>query len=123
MRVIYTPKGKVLETNPVFGPVMLTDALTKQLHTWTISTDAAGSDPCVTLMVVDFYFKDPDSKSRSENPHVTYPSALHASVEEELLVISDPRADLSKNPFKILAYKLKRIARHIFPQKSFNPDY
>ena len=114
MRLTYTLNGKVLETEPVFGPVMLSDALAKQTHTWTIQTDAAGNEPCVTLMVVDFRFHDPDVRLQSMLFQQPAPGVFRASVEEEVLIISDPGADISTNPFRILAYKIKRLTRRTF---------
>ena len=32
MRMIYAPNGKVLRTEPVFGPVMLSNSVTSQLN-------------------------------------------------------------------------------------------
>jgi hypothetical protein len=53
-RVQFLPSGAVSGFKPVFGPPLLTKAVTNQTRTWTIKTNAVGREPCESLAVFKF---------------------------------------------------------------------
>jgi hypothetical protein len=115
MRMVYTPNGKVVRTEQVFGPAMLSTSLTGQLLNWTVKTDAVGDEQCMTLVIAEFRFHDPDEPSRLQPQEPVAPGILRVSVDSEVLIISDPAGTISSgNPFKVFAFKVKRVARHLF---------
>jgi hypothetical protein len=114
MRMIYSPNGKVVRTEPVFGPIMLSNSSASQVLGWTLRTAAAGEEQCVTELIVRFHFHDPDGSFQLFPPQPNTPGILRLSVEEEVLVISDPGADLATNPFRAFGYEIRRLARHLF---------
>src|ERR1700760_2963794 len=60
MRMVYAPNGKVVRTELVFGPVMLSNSITSQMKDWTVRTNDLGDELCETLVIADFQFDDPD---------------------------------------------------------------
>lgn len=115
MRMIYAPNGRVLRTEPVFGPVMLSNAVTSQLLNWTVKTDATGDQQCMTLMIAEFQFHNPEEASRPHPAQPIIPAILRISVESEVLVISDPGGVITgNNPFRRIAYKVRRLAKRVF---------
>ena len=119
MRMIYVPNGKVARTEPVFGPVLLSTSMTNQLLNWTVKTDAAGDEQCMTLIIAEFRFHDPDEPSRTPPQGPGAPGILRVSVESEMLIISDPAGTLSAgNPFRVFTYKVRRLAKHLFHRSS-----
>jgi hypothetical protein len=119
MRMIYMPNGKVARTEPVFGPAMLSTSMTSQLSNWTVKTDAVGDEQCMTLIIAEFRFHDPDEPSRTPPQEPVAPGLLRVSVESEVLIISDPAGTLSTGyPFRVFAYKVRRLAKHLFHRSS-----
>ena len=115
MRMVYAPNGKVVRTEPVFGPAMLSASLTRQLLNWTVKTDAVGEEECMALVIAEFRFHDPDEPSRLQPQGPAAPGILRISVDSEVLIISDPAGTISNgNAFKVFVFKLKRIARNLF---------
>ena len=115
MRMVFAPDGKVVRTEPVFGPAMLSASLTSQLLNWTVKTDAVGDQECMTLVIAEFRFHDPDEPSRLQPQGPTAPGILRVSVDSEVLIISDPAGTISNgNPLKVFAFKLRRITRNLF---------
>jgi len=117
MRMIYTPNGGGLRTEPVFGPVMLSNALASQLLNWTVKTDATGDQQCVTLVIAEFRFDDEAYRPLPAQPNI--PGIHRISVESEVLVISDPGGVITgNNPFRRFAYKVRRLAKRVFHGQS-----
>lgn len=114
MRMIYAPSGEVLRTEPIFGPAMLSNSLTSQLSTWTVKSTAVGNEECVTLVIADFRFHNPDEPTQIIPAEPSPPGVLRLSVESEPIVISDPGGVITWNPFSALAYKVRRVAKYIF---------
>jgi len=115
MRMIYEPNGKVERTEPVFGSVLLADSVTKQLLNWTVKTDATGNEQCVTLVTAEFHFHDLDQTPQFVPTQQTRPGMLRIMVESEVLIISDPAATFtSGNPFRVFAYKVRRLTKRLF---------
>jgi hypothetical protein len=112
--MIYTPNGKVLRTEPVFGLVMLSNALAGQLLSWTVKTDVTGDEQCVTLMIVGFHFHDPDGRSQPLPPQPNVQGVLRSSVESEVLVLSDAGADITTSSFRAFGYEIRKFARRLF---------
>jgi hypothetical protein len=119
MRMVYSPNGNVVRTEPVFGPAMLSASLTSQLLNWTVKTNAAGDEQCVTLIIAEFRFHDPDEPSRLQLQGPVAPGILRVSVESEVLIISDPAGTISNgNAFRVFAFKVKELVRHLFHRSS-----
>ena len=59
-RLQFSPDGKVKNFEVVSGPVMLTTAVTNQVKSWALRTDAEGEEPCQSLFIVDFRIGDSD---------------------------------------------------------------
>jgi hypothetical protein len=119
MRMIYAPNDKVVRTEPVFGPAMLSSSLTTQLLNWKVMTDAIGDEQCMTLVIAEFRFHDSDEPSRLQTQAPVAPGILRISVESEILIISDPGGTLSTgNAFRVFAFKVRRLARHLFHRSS-----
>jgi hypothetical protein len=115
IRMIYAPNGKVARTEPVFGPAMLSTSMTSQLSNWNVKTDAVGDEQCMTLIIAEFRFHDQDETSRTLPQGPSAPGILRLSVESEVLIISDPEGTTSTgNPFRVFAYKVRRLAKHLF---------
>ena len=95
LRMIYQPNGKVERTEPVFGPVLLAESVTKQLLNWTVKTEAIGEEQCVTLIIADFRIHDADGSSQLLPAPPTGPGILGMSVDTDALVISDPAGTLT----------------------------
>lgn len=114
MRILYTPNGKVLSTEPVFGPVMLSSTLTSQLNHWILKTAATGDELCTTLVIADFRIRYPDEPLRPSPPQPNSSSILRLIVESEAIVISDPEGQTTGNPFRIFEYKLRRGVKRLF---------
>ena len=106
---------KVARTEPVFGPAMLSTSMTSQLSNWNVKTDAVGDEQCMTLIIAEFRFHDQDETSRTLPQGPSAPGILRLSVESEVLIISDPEGTTSTgNPFRVFAYKVRRLAKHLF---------
>lgn len=119
IRIIYKPNSKIARTEPVFGPTMLSSSMTSQLSSWTVKTDAVGDEQCMTPVIAEFRFHDQDEPNRTRPQEPSAPGVLRVSVEEEVLVISDPAGTISTgNPFKVFAYKVRRLAKHLFHPSS-----
>lgn len=117
MRMIYEPNGKVERTEPVFGPAVLAEATTKQLLNWTVKTDATGNEQCVTLVIAEFRFHDPNETPQFLSAQPITPGMLRISVESEILIISDPAGTFTTtfgNQLKAFGYKVKRLVKHLF---------
>jgi hypothetical protein len=98
-RVIYSPSGKVLSVEPVFGPEMLKIAARDQMSKWSLKTDALGDEPCESLVIVDFSFSNIESSPNIPNPPPP-PGILRITVEAEVLILSDPEGTIgSKHRF------------------------
>jgi hypothetical protein len=95
VHMIYEPNGKVQRIEPIFGPAMLSQAVSRQLMDWTVKTNAVGDALCETLVITDFKFSDlADSGTPAEKVSAP-PGILRLSVEAEILVISDPGGEIS----------------------------
>jgi hypothetical protein len=119
-RMVYAPNGKVVQVEPIWGPAMLSNGLTNQLMGWTVKTDAVGDELCETLVIAEFRLNFPGESLPTEPARSTPPSVLRLSVDDEVLVISDPGVDLTGNPLGRLTYKFKRAVKRIF--RSNNSD-
>ena len=106
--MIYAPNGRVERVEPISGPVMLSRSLRDELMGWTVRTDAAGDEPCETLVIAEFSFSDSGNPARLDK---AVPSILRIAVQAEILIISDPAGQLSGYGFK---YRLWRIKRWFF---------
>jgi hypothetical protein len=114
MRMIYEPNGKVGRTEPVFGPVMLADSVTKQLLNRTVKTDATGNEQCVTLVIAEFRILDPDGVPQFVPAQPSSPGILRILIESEVIIISDPAGTLTTaNPFRAFAHKVGRLAKRL----------
>ena len=63
-RIVYAQNGEVVRMEPVFGPAMLSDSVSKQLSQWNIKTDATGGELCQSLIIADFRLDVPGTSSR-----------------------------------------------------------
>ena len=120
MRMIYAPNGKVIRTEPVFGPVLLSNGLGSQLLNWTVKTEAPGEGQCVTLVIAGFRFHDagePPSRALSAEPSGS--GILRLSVELEVVVMQDPgefmTPVITRNPFRTFAHRVRRLTHHSVP--------
>lgn len=93
---------------------MLSNAVTNQLMNWTVKTDAMGDEQCVTLLIAEFHFQTPDEAPRPMAVQPKVPGILRISMEEEVIVMSDPRAMIIGNPFRTFACKVRRLTKRLF---------
>jgi hypothetical protein len=120
-RVIFTPDGKVTGFEPIRGPVMLQDALRRQLSTWTVQTKATGTEACQTLVVADFSFC-PTSVPCEDNPacsvetNIQYEtSILRVHARAQVSWLCCPGGTLSYgNPIRHAWYSTRRTIRKLF---------
>jgi hypothetical protein len=119
-RMVYVPNGRVVRVEPIWGPRLLSQSVSNQLMNWTVMTDALGDELCETLVIADFRLNVPGELLPTEPLRSTPPSVLRLSVEGQVLVISDPGAELTWSPFGRLRYKLKRAIKSAF--RSNNSD-
>jgi len=94
VHMIYVPNGKVVRVEPIFGPRLLSDNLARQLMDWNVTTDAAGDQLCVTLVIAKFTMLETNQKPPEEPALAAEPSILRLHVETSPLVldtvVSDP---------------------------------
>ncbi len=72
-RLTFSTSGLVLGFGVVSGPPILARAVSDQTRSWTVQTDATGSDPCQALFIADFGFGDPvpvETANRGKTPSV-----------------------------------------------------
>jgi hypothetical protein len=113
----FTPEGKVTEFEPIQGPAMLRESLKRQFSTWTLQTNAAGSELCQTLVVAKFEFCDhgvpcEDGPSCSTESVVSFePSILRIQTRSQIVWICDPASTLTyRNPI----YRVWHSTKHTF---------
>ena len=113
--MIYAPNGKVQQVEPISGPPLLSDSVTRQLANWTVKTDAPGDELCETLVIASFTLIE-SSRKPPEEPSISLePSIIRLSVATEPLtldvVISDPEP---LRGWKLFRARLKWELRKIF---------
>jgi hypothetical protein len=86
-RVISTPAGHVEDIEAISSPRMLTDAVSKQIRTWTIETDATGGELCETLVIAEFKFRDSVETASGTRLLRVEPGVFRVSVDTERFVI------------------------------------
>jgi hypothetical protein len=119
MRMIYAPNGQVGRTEPIFGPPMLSHSLTEQMKNWTVKTNDLGDELCVTLVIAEFRFRDPDEPPLPPIPaRPDPPSILRFWITDEVIIISDPGGYISNNPLRKFEYKVRRAMRRLFHKTS-----
>ena len=74
-----------------------------------MKTVAPGNEQCVTLVIAEFRFHDPDGGSQPVPEQRSVPGILRLSVESEVLIISDPMGTVTTNPIRVFAYKVRRL--------------
>jgi hypothetical protein len=87
-RINFTTAGSLLNVETISGPQLLAISTADQMKNWHLTTDAAGDEPCQSLILVRYmiHFEDPPP---TENLPTT-PGMLQISVDAPVLVISDP---------------------------------
>jgi hypothetical protein len=114
-RMVYEPNGKVVRVEPIWGPAMLSHAVSDQLMNWTVKTEATGDELCETLVIAKFRLHGPGQSLPAEAAQSAAPSILRMTVDGEYVVISDPMNVVStRNPFRILKYELKGAVKAMF---------
>jgi hypothetical protein len=95
-RVTFRKTGTVDAVQVISGPVILARGLTEQLKTWSVTTDANGTEPCESLIVAKFTLIDPDAAVREAEPQPVTPSIYQVAVQDQPIVLSDPAAYIGK---------------------------
>jgi len=114
-RIVYVPNGAVARVEPIFGPAMLSDSVSKQISRWIVTTDASGDELCESLLIAQFQFDEPGVETPTVNPAQGAPGILRVSVTSEVIVISDPGPDNSSNPFARLKRFVTWMGRKLRP--------
>jgi hypothetical protein len=92
-RAIYSPSGSVASLETLSGPRLLATSANQQMKSWTFQTDAKGTEPCQSLIVMSFVLGDTDSLEPRENVPL---SIYRISVRAYHIVLSDPAFTISK---------------------------
>jgi outer membrane biosynthesis protein TonB len=60
-RMTFAPSGDVIEMETVFGPPLLATSANAQMKSWTVQTNAAGAEPCQSLIILNFAIGETES--------------------------------------------------------------
>jgi hypothetical protein len=93
-RMTFSPSGEVIEMETVFGPPLLATSANAQMKSWTVQTNAAGADPCQSLIVLNFAIGQTESVEQIAD---TSPTILRINIRTYTLVLSDPAYTISKS--------------------------
>jgi hypothetical protein len=100
---------------------MLDSAMSEQIKSWILKTDAHGEQLCVTLVIAEFRLQDsPDPlPDRQKIPDI--PSILRLSIDVEAVMLSDPGGTLSWTTKGRLKYAFRRIKARLSPNHNSGP--
>jgi hypothetical protein len=93
-RVTYSPTGKVIGLETIFGNPLIAKSANGQMKSWTIRTDALGAELCQSLIVLNFVIGETESVEQIAN---TPPTITRIDVQTHPLVLSDPAFTISKS--------------------------
>lgn len=123
-RIQFRPSGTVTGFDPVFGPPMLTKAVANQVKKWTITTKAAGQEPCQALAIFKFSLDKPECCQPAPSPAISTQNPqrsheisrssgiLSLSIRGETVCLCDPGGVLGQSGrFPRIFLKLKQVLR------------
>lgn len=93
-RVTYSPTGKVIGLETIFGNPLIASSANGQMKSWTIRTDATGAELCQSLIVINFIIGETESVEQIAN---TPPTITRIDVQTHPVVLSDPSFTISKS--------------------------
>ena len=97
-RIVYAQNGEVVRMEPVFGPAMLSDSVSKQLSQWNIKTDATGGELCQSLIIADFRLDVPGTSRPSVSIQLENGSTLRVISQTQSICLCDPGGVLGPKP-------------------------
>jgi hypothetical protein len=105
-RITYSPSGKVIGLETVFGPPLLATSVNNQMKSWTVQTDAQGAELCQSLLVIGFAIGERESFEQvADTPRSIY----RINVRTYTLVLSDPAYTISQSHWNwLIRFRHKR---------------
>jgi hypothetical protein len=115
-RVIFFSGGEVQASDMISGPAMLSASLSQQLKSWTLETNAQGSQPCVSLVIADFQLvsgvpcENSPVDAKSYPIDVSTPSILRLKSTAGVVWLCDPGGYVSRRSiFRRVGQAIRRI--------------
>lgn len=93
-RMTYSPAGKVIGLDTIFGNPLMATSANGQMKSWTIRTDATGAELCQSLVVINFVIGETESVEQIAN---TPPTITRIDIQTHPVVLSDPAFTISRS--------------------------
>jgi hypothetical protein len=93
-RINFTTTGNILSLDQLVAK-LLAVSTADQIKNWHLTTDAAGDEPCQSLVLVRYRIYNNDEPPPNESLPIT-PGMLQISVDSPVLVISDPVVTITR---------------------------
>lgn len=114
-RVIYTPTGKFVRFEYIFGPRLLSNMVSGQLERWTIQTHAEGDELCQTLVIAEFQLDIPGASEPSVEIHSESGSTLRVYTQAQTVCLCEPGGVIGPEPpLKHVWHTIKHMTHRVF---------
>lgn len=104
-RITNLPSGPVVALETVSGPPLLATSVNGQMKSWTLRTEAKGTEPCQSLLVITFTLGNSESEKRSTT---VIPGLYRMSLNANAIVLSDPAFSISTSHWNWLKKIFKK---------------